>query len=90
MKQGNEVLKASLLQFLRNVKRFVTTIFYSVLNASSPLLVKENHHLMLHCRYFKKKIHRLTLHRCYFLMQFKAKVKSYFLGVMSFTPCSKI
>jgi hypothetical protein len=41
MKQGDEVLNASLLQYLRSVKRFSATIFYSVLNASSLLLLRK-------------------------------------------------
>jgi hypothetical protein len=58
MKQGDEVLNVSSVQFFRSVKRFIATIFYSALNASSLLLFKENHHL--------------TLHRCYFLRRFIA------------------
>jgi hypothetical protein len=30
MKQGNEALNASLLQFLSSVKRFIATVFLSV------------------------------------------------------------
>jgi hypothetical protein len=67
MKQGDEVLKASSLQSLRSVKCFIASIFFLALNASLPLLCKENHHLKLHWRYFLKEIHRLTLHRHYFL-----------------------
>jgi hypothetical protein len=56
MKRGDEALTASFnassLQFLRSVKVFIATIFYSALKASSPLLFKENHCLTLHCRYF--------------------------------------
>jgi hypothetical protein len=33
MKRGDEALNASSLQFLRSVKRFIATNFYSVLNA---------------------------------------------------------
>ncbi len=43
MKRGNEALNASLLTFLRSIKRFVGTIFYTALNASSLLHFKENH-----------------------------------------------
>jgi hypothetical protein len=67
MKRGDEVLNASSLQFLRSVKCFIDTIFYSALTASSPLLFKKTHHLMLHCRFFLKEIHHLSLHRRYFL-----------------------
>jgi hypothetical protein len=38
MKQGDEALNASSLQFFSIIKRFITTIFYSALKASSPLL----------------------------------------------------
>jgi hypothetical protein len=47
--------------------RFIATNFYPALNASSPLLFKENSHLTLHCCYFFKEIHRFMLQRCYFL-----------------------
>jgi hypothetical protein len=47
MKRGDEAFNASLLQFLRSVKRFIATIFYSALNPSLPLLFKENHCLTL-------------------------------------------
>ncbi len=67
MKRGNEALNASWLLFLRSVKRFIATIFYSALNVSSPLIFKRNHHLTLHRHYFFKGIHHLTLHRYYFL-----------------------
>jgi hypothetical protein len=52
MKQGDEALNVSLLQFLRIFKCFTATIFFSALNASSLLLFMENHHLTLHIRYF--------------------------------------
>ncbi len=52
MKGGNEALNVSLLLFLRSVTRFIATIFYSVLNVSSPLIFQSNHRLTLHCRYF--------------------------------------
>jgi hypothetical protein len=61
MKRCDEALNASLLQFLRSVKRFITTNLYSALNASLPLLFKGNHR-----HYFFKEIHRLTLHLDYF------------------------
>ncbi len=83
MKWGDEALNSSSLQFLRSVKHFIisllqffiqrkcfiATIFYSAFNASSPLLFKENHHLMLlQCYfYFFEEIERLMLHRWYFL-----------------------
>jgi hypothetical protein len=51
---SHEALNASSLQFLRSVKCFIAMIFYSALNASSPLLLKENHHLTLHHHYFIK------------------------------------
>jgi hypothetical protein len=35
MKRGDEVLNASLLQCLSSVKRFIATIVFSALNASS-------------------------------------------------------
>jgi hypothetical protein len=60
MKRGDEALNASSLQFLRSIKRFIASLlqfFYSALNASSPLLFKETHRLMLHRRYFLKMIH---------------------------------
>jgi hypothetical protein len=59
MKRGDEELNASSLQFLRSVKRFIASILYSVLIASSPLLLKKNCHLMLHCCNFFKQIHHL-------------------------------
>jgi hypothetical protein len=43
MKQGNEALNASSLQFLSSVKCFIVTIFFSALNASSSLLFAEKH-----------------------------------------------
>jgi hypothetical protein len=52
IKQGNEALNPSLLQFLSNVKRFIATIFVLALNASSLLLFMEKHCLTLHRRYF--------------------------------------
>jgi hypothetical protein len=52
MKRGDEALNASLLLFLRSVKRFIATVFDPALNASSPLLFKRNHRLMLHCHNF--------------------------------------
>jgi hypothetical protein len=63
MKQGDEAFNASSLQFLKSVKRFIASIFYSALNASSPLILKKNRRLALYHRYFLKQIHRLTLHR---------------------------
>jgi hypothetical protein len=48
------------------VHRLITTNLYSALNASSPLLFKENNRLTLHRCYFFKENHRLTLHRRYF------------------------
>jgi hypothetical protein len=48
MKQGDEALNASLLKFLGSVKHFIATIFYSALNASSPLILKKNCCLTLH------------------------------------------
>jgi hypothetical protein len=63
MKQGGEVFNGSSLQFLRSVKRFIASIFYSALNASSPLILKKNHHLTLYRCCFFKQIHRLMLHR---------------------------
>jgi hypothetical protein len=38
MKQGDAALNASSLQFLSIVKRFIATIFFSALNASSRLI----------------------------------------------------
>ncbi len=67
MKRGDEALNASSLQFLSSVKRFIATIFFWALNASSPLLFMENYCLKLHRHYFLKEIHPLTLHRRYFL-----------------------
>jgi hypothetical protein len=64
---SDEALSASSLLLLRRVERFIATILFSALNASSTLLLKENHHLTLNRRYFFKEIHRLTLHRRYFL-----------------------
>jgi hypothetical protein len=52
MKGGFEAVNALLLQFLSSVKRFIVTIFFSGLNASSLLLFMEKHHLTLHRRYF--------------------------------------
>jgi hypothetical protein len=63
MKQGGEVFNGSSLQFLKIVKRFIASIFYSALNASSPLILKKNHRLTLYRRCFFKQIHRLMLHR---------------------------
>jgi hypothetical protein len=45
------------------LNRFIATIFYSTLNASSPLLLEENRRLTLHRHYIFKKIHCLMLHR---------------------------
>jgi hypothetical protein len=39
MKQGDDALNTSSLQFLGNVKRFIATIFFSALNTSSLLLL---------------------------------------------------
>ncbi len=63
MKRGDEAFIDSSLQFLRGVKRFIASIFYSALNASSPLILKKYRRLTLYRRYFFKQIHRLTLHR---------------------------
>jgi hypothetical protein len=63
MKQGDEAFNGSSLQFLRSVKRFIASIFYSALNASLPLILKKNRCLTLYRRCFFKQIHRLTLHR---------------------------
>jgi hypothetical protein len=63
MKRGDEAFNGSSLQFLRSVKRFIASIFYSASNASSPLILKKNHHLTLYRRCFFKQIHHLTLHR---------------------------
>jgi hypothetical protein len=63
MKQGNEAFNDSSLQFLRSVKRFIASIFYSALNASSLLILKKNHCLTLYRRSFFKQIHHLTLRR---------------------------
>jgi hypothetical protein len=62
MDRSDEAFNGSSLQFLRSVKRFIASIFYSALNASSPLILKKNHRLTLYCRYFLKQIHGLTLH----------------------------
>jgi hypothetical protein len=62
MKRGNEALNDSPLKFLRSVKCFIIIIFYSALNASSPLLLKKNRHLMLERHYNFKEILRLQLH----------------------------
>ncbi len=53
-KRGDEGLNTSLLQFLSIVKRFINKIFFSALNASSPWLLTEIHHLTLHRHYFLK------------------------------------
>jgi hypothetical protein len=50
MKRGNEAFNGSSLQFLRSIKRFIPSIFYSALNASSPLILKKNHRLTLYRR----------------------------------------
>jgi hypothetical protein len=42
MKRGDEALNASSLQFLGSVKRFITLIFFSALNASLLLLLWKN------------------------------------------------
>jgi hypothetical protein len=63
MKRGDEVFNGSSLQFLRSFKRFIASIFYSALNASSLLIFKKNCCLTLYRRCFFKQIHRLTLHR---------------------------
>jgi hypothetical protein len=39
-KRGDEAFNGSSLQFLRSFKRFIASIFYSALNASSPLIFK--------------------------------------------------
>ncbi len=62
---SDEAMK--LLTLLSIVKRFIASIFFSALNASSPLIFMEKHCLTLHRRYFLKEIRRLTLHRRYFL-----------------------
>ncbi len=64
MKRGDKVLNASSLQFLRSIKPFIATIFYSGFNTSLLLVFKKNLHLILHCRYLLKEIHCLTLHSC--------------------------
>jgi hypothetical protein len=61
MKRGDEAFNASLLQFLSIVKRFIATIFFSALKASSLLIFMEKHRLTLHRRYFLKEICCLTL-----------------------------
>jgi hypothetical protein len=61
---SDEALNASSLQFLRSIKRFITTTFLSAFNGSSPLLLMENHRLTLHRHYFFKEIHCLTLIYC--------------------------
>jgi triacylglycerol esterase/lipase EstA (alpha/beta hydrolase family) len=53
MKQGNEALNASSLQYFRSVKHFIATNF--------------THQLMLHGHSFFKEDHRLMLHRHFFL-----------------------
>jgi hypothetical protein len=58
---------ASIFKKRLTLHLFIATIFYSALNASSPLIFKENRRLTLHRRYFFKEIHHLTLHRRYFL-----------------------
>jgi hypothetical protein len=63
MKRGDEAFNGSLLQFLRSVKRFMASVFYSELNASSLLILMKNRHLTLYRRCFFKQIHRLMLHR---------------------------
>jgi hypothetical protein len=63
MKQGDEAFNGSSLQFLKSVKCFIASIFYSALNASLPLILKKNCCLTLYRRCFFKQIHRLTLHR---------------------------
>jgi hypothetical protein len=63
MKRGDEAFNGSSLQFLRSVKRFMASIFYLALNASSPLILKKNRRLTLYRRYFFKQIHCLTLLR---------------------------
>jgi hypothetical protein len=67
MKQGDEALNTSSLLFLRSVKRFIATIFYSALNASLPLICKIFHCLTLHRHYLIKGIHHLMLQRHYLL-----------------------
>jgi hypothetical protein len=65
MKRGDEAFNGSSLSFLRSVftlHRFMASIFYSALNATSPLILKKNHRLTLYRRYFFKQIHPLTLH----------------------------
>jgi hypothetical protein len=63
MKRCDEAFNGSSLQFLRSVKCFFASIFYSALNASSPFILKKNRRLTLYRRYFFKQIHRLKLHR---------------------------
>jgi hypothetical protein len=63
MKRGDEAFNGSSLQFLRSVKRFIASIFYSALNALSPLILKKNRRLTLYRRCFLKQIHCLTFHR---------------------------
>ncbi len=52
MKRGDEAFNGSSLQFLRSVKRFIASIFYSALNASSLLILKKNRRLTLYRRNF--------------------------------------
>jgi hypothetical protein len=67
MKQGDEVLNVSSLKFFRSVKRFIATIFYSALNASSLLLFKGKSSFNASSLLLFKEIHCLMLHRYYFL-----------------------
>jgi hypothetical protein len=55
MKRCDEALIASSFKFLRSVKHFIATVLFPGLNASSPLLFKENHRFTLHRRYFLKR-----------------------------------
>jgi hypothetical protein len=69
IKRGYEALNASLLQFLSSVKLFIASslkFFLSVKHFIAVTFYRKTR-LMLHCLYFSKEIHRLMLHRCYFL-----------------------
>jgi hypothetical protein len=63
IKRGDEAFNGSLLRFLGSVKHFIASIFYSALNASSPLILRKNRRLMLYRRCIFKQIYRLMLHR---------------------------
>jgi hypothetical protein len=61
IKQGNEALSASSLQFLSSIKCFIATIFVLALNTSSLLLFTEKPCVTLHRHYFLKEIHHLKV-----------------------------